>query len=205
MPYRLLSLSLYLTELFVFSLPNLFLPMIADQLINDVCASRQRYLQQIAQLSQVQAEWKPSADVWNVIEITEHLFWAEQGGILSMWKAVLAHQQGKTVWEGEDVHQGLAIEVVVERTWQPKEIVPAVAAPRLGGPIGYWASMLQSLDTPLQALGHQLSDESLAIMTPPHPISGPLNLQQRLEFLRFHIDRHYQQVEQLLQQLPLFE
>jgi hypothetical protein len=31
----------------------------------------------------------------------------------------------------------------------------------------------------------------------PHPISGPLNVLQRMQFLRFHMERHQKQVEQL--------
>ena len=46
------------------------------RLINDVEAARSRYLNKVNTLSQQQALWKPSPEVWNVVEITEHLFWA---------------------------------------------------------------------------------------------------------------------------------
>ncbi|MFM7671814.1 MAG: hypothetical protein ACKO6Q_04400 [Bacteroidota bacterium] len=29
----------------------------------------------------------------------------------------------------------------------------------------------------------------------PHPLSGPLNVYQRLEFLRYHMERHQRQIE----------
>ena len=34
----------------------------------------------------------------------------------------------------------------------------------------------------------------------PHPLSGPLNVYQRMEFLRYHMERHQRQIEQIKQQ-----
>ena len=168
-----------------------------QNLINAVNAARQNYLDKVSQLTEQQAQWKPSPEVWNAVEITEHLFWAEQGGILSIWKALQAKKEGKVVWEGERIHAGKSIETIIEETWKPKEQVPAVAAPRFGGPIGYWKTMLQSLGQVLKDVENELSDDDLSIMTPPHPISGPFDIQQRLEFLRFHLERHLGQLSEL--------
>jgi hypothetical protein len=166
-----------------------------NQLISEVAIARNRYLTAINTFSQQEAEWKPSPEVWNVIEITEHLFWAEQGGLFGMWKIIQAHKEGKIGWTGEAIHAGLSVEDIVKKTWKEKEIVPAVAAPRLGGAIAFWAASLHSLQGVLEQLGQEMNDESLEIMTHPHPISGAMNVRQRLEFLRFHIDRHLEQVK----------
>ncbi|MBC7891452.1 MAG: DinB family protein, partial [Sphingobacteriaceae bacterium] len=106
------------------------------------------------------------------------------------------------VWTGEAVNAGYSIEAIVARTWREKELVPAVAAPRLGGPVAYWAAMLRNLTPTLHTLGNALTEADLARMTPPHPISGPLDVRQRLEFLRFHLDRHCGQVVRLRERLP---
>lgn len=100
------------------------------------------------------------------------------------------------------IHKGLSIEEIVEKTWKPKEIAPAIAAPRLGGPIGFWAASLESLQVELNALGHELHDDELESLIHPHPISGPIDIRQRFEFLRFHIDRHLNQVEELKNNMP---
>lgn len=168
-----------------------------EKLISEVLASRNRFLDTVRQLSEQEAQWKPSSDVWSVVEITEHLYWAEQGGILGMWRVFQANKNGEKKWEGELIHKGLSVEEIVARTWQPKEKVPAVAAPRLGGPIGFWAASLESLQVQLDALGHALGDVALDSIIHPHPISGPIDIKQKLEFLRFHIDRHHNQVEEL--------
>ena len=139
------------------------------ELLHDVAEARRNYVVAIANFSEKQALWKPSPDSWNAIEITEHLFWAEQGGILGMWKTLLGIRAGTLNYEADRPHDGLTIDGIIRRTWQEKEIVPAIAAPRMGEPL----------------VAH------------PHPISGPMSFGQRFEFLRFHIDRHQGQVNKL--------
>ncbi len=166
-------------------------------LIDSISKARAEYLSEVSSLSPDQISHKVSDDVWNAVEITEHLYWAEQNGLVAIYKTIQAKEQGKSVWEGEPVNKGLLIEVIIDRTWKTKEIVPASAAPRIGGPIDLWTNYLKSLDVPLHGLVNKLTDEDLDIMTFPHPISGPFDIRQRLEFLRFHIDRHRSQVAAL--------
>lgn len=56
------------------------------QLLREVAQARQSYLATVSSFDEQQAAWKPSPNCWNAVEITEHLFWAEQGAILGMWK-----------------------------------------------------------------------------------------------------------------------
>ena len=168
-----------------------------QKLVTAIDLSRNRYLKLISTLSEDQAHRKPTLDKWNAVEITEHLFWAEQGALLGMWKTLYAQRNGQHP-ELKAIHEGLTIEEVVARTWQPKEIVPAVAAPRMGGTLIFWSLSLEGLQFILNSLSNELSDDDLLILAHPHPISGVLNFRQRLEFLRFHIDRHYDQVIELI-------
>jgi hypothetical protein len=170
-------------------------------LIDEVGISRYKYLSIIDKLSQSQASYKVSENEWSIIEITEHLFWAEQGGILGMWKTLHAIREGKMERTFDSVHKDLPIQQIIDLTWQPKEQVPAVAAPRLGGTLGFWQSSLQSLQEVLEAFGKDLQEDELKIQAHPHPISGAMDFQQRLEFLAFHIDRHRNQVQNILDTL----
>lgn len=169
-----------------------------QKLIEDVSTARAIYLEKIASITEVQAQWKPDSEVWNIIEVTEHLFWAEQGGIFGMWKTLHAIRDGNVIRTFESPHKNMLIEQVIDMTWQPKEKVPAVAAPRLGGPLSFWKSSLNSLQAVLSAFGEDLEVDELKLQAHPHPISGALDFQQRIEFLRFHINRHQEQVVQLL-------
>ncbi|WP_266366096.1 DinB family protein [Tellurirhabdus rosea] len=173
-----------------------------QKLIQDVAIARTSYLDNISGLTEIQAGWKPDPDSWTIVEITEHLFWAEQGGILGMWKTLHAVRNGSMVRTYDSIHKDMPIEQVVDLTWQPKEKVPAVAAPRLGGTLSFWRSSLSSLQEVLSAFGEDLQDDERRLQAHPHPISGPLDFQQRIEFLRFHLNRHNGQVSDLLTKMP---
>ncbi len=108
-----------------------------QQLTQDVAIARASFLDAISNVSEVKAGWKPAPDVWSIIEITEHLFWAEQGGIVGMWKTLHAIRTGTVERNYESDHKNMPIEQVIDLTWQPKEKVPAVAAPTNG-----WAFIL---------------------------------------------------------------
>lgn len=167
-------------------------------LISAIKVARQSYLDAIQSASETQALWKPSPDVWNMVDITEHLYWAEHGGILGMWKTLYAIRSGQVERTLESKHKDLSIDEIVQRTWQAKEKVPAVAAPRMGGTLIFWREALASLQSILDQFGEALKPEELRLLAHPHPISGPLDFHQRLEFLAFHLRRHQRQALALL-------
>ena len=172
-----------------------------SQLLNEVAVARQHYINALSTFDEHEAQWKPTPDSWNATDITEHLFWAEQGGILGMWKTLLGVKAGAIHYEGASPNDGLPIEEIIRLTWQEKEIVPAIAAPRMGGPLPFWTSALAGLQPVLDDFGTILTNDDLSKKAHPHPISGAMTFGQRLEFLRFHIDRHRLQAEKLQKQL----
>lgn len=159
---------------------------------------RRQYLDTVSGFTDEQGFFKPEPQVWCTAEITEHLYHAEFGGINSMFKALNGFRTGEPVFKDEHINKGLTIEQVVEQTWQPKEKVPAGAGPRFFGTLSFWSTALQSCSLLLEKLTEQLEGVDLEQIIYPHPISGPLDARQRYEFLRFHLERHKNQVESLL-------
>ena len=166
-------------------------------LIREIAQARSRFLAALGHPTADQAAFKPAPEHWCMVEITEHITLAEQVGINGMWKALDGNRRGAPVWSGTPAHAGKPIELVIEATWKERELVPPVAAPRWGGPIQYWAAALRSCQPLLEELGKALEGVDLETIIYPHPISGPLDARQRLEFLRFHLDRHRAQVERV--------
>ena len=164
-------------------------------LVNSVEISRKSYIQTIGQLSKEITNHKPDESSWNIVEITEHLYWAEFLGIAVMAKVLNEILVGKREIKYESKNKGLKIEIVVELTWNRKEQVPDIAAPRVGGSISFWINSFISLKDILKEFTHNLTDDMLRVIAHAHPISGELDFQQRLEFLRFHIDRHHLQAK----------
>ncbi len=63
-------------------------------LIQEVKSARHDYLALISTVSETQAAHKQTPEVWNVTENTEHLYWAEHGSVLGMWKLYMLSGQG---------------------------------------------------------------------------------------------------------------
>lgn len=169
------------------------------QLIEAVEQAREQFIATVSNLSFEQVSFKPEPDAWSITENTEHIVRAEQSGLMGIWKALDGIKRNKPVWSGEKIHDGLSIEAIVEKTWQPQEKVPEIAAPYWGGSIAYWIALLKAQTQLLHELGEALVGFDIESIVYPHPISGPLDVRQRLEFLRFHLNRHQVQVERLKQ------
>ena len=168
-----------------------------NQLISEVSVARIDFIAAASGLSTAQASFKPSEEIWSIIDNVEHMVWAEMGGINGIWKTYEAIKSGTPIWSGEAIHHGLSIEAIIQKTWQPKEKVPEIAKPRWGGPVQYWIAALQNCQVLLEKLGNELVNEDLDKIIYPHIISGPLNVIQRMEFLRFHLNRHQDQIERI--------
>lgn len=160
--------------------------------IGRVDAHRDNVLDALNTVSETQSGFKPSPTRWSVCEIAEHLVLAEEVGILFIWRAL------ESPWQGEHPHRGLTIEQVVERTWKEKEIAPEPATPRFGGPLPYWIARLSACSTLLKKLSVALGDVDLEEVIYPHVLSGPLDAGQRIDFLAFHMERHRQQIQDVI-------
>lgn len=168
-----------------------------NHLFQEVEEARRGFINAVSGLSAQQYGYKTAPDQWAIVDIAEHMVWAEQIGVNGMWKALEGMKNGAPIWEGTPTHSGRTIEEVVELTWQTKEKVPEVAKPRWGGALDFWIEALKACQPLLAALETALAAYDPAKIIYPHPISGPLNVVQRIEFLRFHLNRHQAQVERI--------
>ena len=173
------------------------------KLTQEVERARAAVIGAVENLSQEQSSFKPSENEWSVVEILEHLVKAEEGGIFGMFKAIHGIKTGSPIWEGTSPNQGLSIEEVIANTWKPKEIVPEVAAPKWGAPLDYWLRRFKNCRLLLDELVAYCGDTDPEQALFPHPISGPLNILQRFEFLRFHMERHLGQIERVIMSYEL--
>jgi hypothetical protein len=167
------------------------------KLLWQVAEARKNIIEVVSGLTPMQAHFKSSGETWSIAENIEHLVLAEKIGINGMWKAFEGIKLDKPVWIGEPIHHGLSIEEIVERTWPQKVEAPELVRPKWGGPIEFWIASLVNCQPVLEALLLALAGFDLDKIIYPHPISGPLNIWQRLEFLRFHLNRHQGQVENI--------
>lgn len=166
-------------------------------LLNSVASARLNFIQSAAGLTYEQSQFKISPNSWSITDIVEHMVWAELGGINGIWKTLEGINSNKPVWSGESPHHGLCIEEIIDKTWKEKEQAPENAKPKWGGSVGYWLAALQGCQSLLEALARELEGYDLEKIIYPHFISGALNVIQRFEFLRFHLDRHRLQIQKI--------
>jgi hypothetical protein len=171
------------------------------ELVDQAAASRRSFIQLVSDIPEPIAQTRPSEDRWSVVENAEHLFWAEVSGVSGLWRTLFAIRSGAMPRTLESDHRDMTIEEIIDQTWQPKEQVPPIAAPKLNSTLAYWTTALKNLQPVLEAFGNELKEDELRLRAQPHPISGHMDFQQRLEFIRFHIDRHAEQVKEVLQKL----
>ena len=95
-----------------------------EKLISKIEISRNAFINSISGLTEKQTKFKPSKNEWSILEITEHIVWAEQIGICGMFNAINGIKCKKPIWEGRSSNKGMSIEQIVEKTWQSKEKAP---------------------------------------------------------------------------------
>jgi hypothetical protein len=170
---------------------------VLHKLLQSVAGAREQFILSASGLTTEQSQFKSSSEVWSVVDNVEHMVWAEMGGINGMWKTLEGIKNNKPLWQGDAIHHGLPIEKIIEITWKEKEQVPEIAKPRWGGPVEYWIAALKNCQPLLELLCRQMDGFDPEKIIYPHIISGPLNVIQRLEFLRFHLNRHQLQMENI--------
>jgi hypothetical protein len=121
---------------------------------------------------------------------------AELSGIAKIWAAhnALGANRG---WSDERPNRGKSIESIVAATWKAKEVAPPIVTPHIDGPIQFWLTATRSLRPLLADLGAELRNTNLEDVVFPHFLSGPLDGRQRVAFLRFHLQRHADQIARM--------
>ena len=165
-------------------------------LVNSVERARDAVIDAVGDLRPDQATFKASPDEWSIVENIEHLYLAEISGLTKIWAAA-SQVRGGVQWTGDRPNHGKSIEAVVATTWKAREVAPGIATPHIGGPLDAWVSSLRSLRLVLAELATVLDGLDLEAIVFPHYLSGPLDGRQRLEFLRFHMQRHLEQIRRV--------
>ena len=180
----------HIVQMTIVKLENPGLIVLLDQIVN----ARLRYVSLAKRINEQQAQYKPTPDSWSAVEITEHLCWAERAGVSGLWQAWQAHQDRTPVWTGEPTNQDLSIKEIIQATWRTHEQASANTLPHQGGTLAFWSASLWSQHSVLTTFASAVQQADLEAIIYPHSLSGPLDVRQWFEFIRFHIDRHRRQL-----------
>lgn len=167
--------------------------------IDKVEVVRENFIQACSGLTKEESIFKESEDSWSITDIAEHIVRAEWGGVNGIWTAIDGYKHNQPVWTGDNMNRGLSIEEIVEKTWLPHQPAPEPARPQWGGPIEFWLLCLRNCKITLEETYRQMEGLDPEQIIYPHPLSGPLNVFQRMEFLRYHMERHQRQIDKIKQ------
>jgi hypothetical protein len=167
-----------------------------DQLIQEVEHSRAPLIAAVTGLTEAQGVFRPSEGQWSVAEVLEHLYF---GGAVGHGEDLGSAQRprGQQGLVGRTTESGQVHRIDRAATWKAKEVAPPIVTPHIGGPIQFWLTATQSLRPLLADLGAELRNTNLEDVVFPHFLSGPLDGRQRVAFLRFHLQRHADQIARM--------
>ena len=161
-------------------------------LVTDLEASRERFLQSIAGLTEAQWNFKPAPERWSIAQVAEHLTLVDQG-LVGMVKGPLLGTPEVAPLAGDSVEQGLKA-FYLDRSKKfpsPEGFVPtgrfANRAALLAAYNGARGQTLEHVKTTMDPIRwHRLE----------HPL-GMLDGYQWLTILAPHSDRHLMQIEEV--------
>ena len=165
-----------------------------EALLEDIERARARVTERVESMDTEVAARRPGEGAWSPAEVVEHLVLAEDFGIRGLWKIVLAVRAG----EGPaPVAAVLAARSVEEAFVDVPDRVdaPPPVQPTGKGTARYWCERLRANGWLLRRLAAAMAEIGLDRIVMPHFIAGPLDGRQRLQFIRWHLERHLAQIE----------
>ena len=166
------------------------------ELLADIARVRREVLSRIESMAPETVMRAPAGDAWSVAEITEHLVRAEDYGIIGLWSAIPTADESPTPLP-EELASRTIDEVFLDL---PDRVdAPPPVEPKSGGrPVAYWVARLRSHEALIEELAGAMQVAGLDRVIYPHHIAGPLNGAQRLQFFRWHLERHLAQIDRTI-------
>ena len=172
-----------------------------EKQIESLDEARANYFELLHTFSQTEGIWKPSKDEWSAAEITEHLFWAELGISNHMWKQFSNMREGLMGPKNSSTNEGLSFDDIL-RLHEPYSVeAPKQTLPRIKGPLAFWMSVLGGLRSAYHRLELDITYDEAKCKAFTHQVFGELDYHQTLDFLAYHINRHKDQAQRLIERL----
>ncbi|MFJ8101940.1 DinB family protein [Lysinibacillus sp. NPDC096212] len=161
-----------------------------NQLINDrLCETRNNLLEEIKVLSDTQLNAKPDANSWSIAQVCHHLALVEESSVKAIAWGLKQEDNKQTERKN--------VQLIVDRTKK-------ISAPKIVEPTeGFFTvqQIIELLDDSRKKLTtflNTIEDPSiLAEKSVKHPAIGELPLDQWVEQIHFHEQRHIEQIKEI--------
>jgi hypothetical protein len=157
--------------------------------VEELIATRNRLLNEISGLSDAELNKKPDSDTWSVAQVCHHLYLSE-----SVFTQAIIYGLNKS--NGRKA-EPVPVQLAAERTQKAK--APDIVAPG-DGPLDseQIKELLNHSRNLFFEFYHQLEDKSvLAEKSTKHPLFGYMPLNQWVELIYLHEERHIEQIKEI--------
>ena len=168
-----------------------------SELVDVMRQDRARVIETVAGWSAEQGAFRPRPEAWSASEVLEHLYAAEFFVINLLWRGIDGVRVNRPIWDGQHTNRGRSIEVLVAVFAVGKYKAHPKTEATIGGTLPFWAGALDSCQPMLERLGSALQEVDQEAIIFPHFIVGPMDANQWIQFMRFHLNRHWAQIERL--------
>jgi hypothetical protein len=171
--------------------------------ILDVEKARSDVLACVSSLDDASLCRRPAVGAWSVAEIIEHLVLAEDFGLRGLWREIDRLDDDAPAAALDPAEAARTIDQIFlsldlpNRVDAPEAVIPAAE----GRPPRYWIARLRTNAQMLAALGATLEPVGAERVLLPHFVAGDLDGLQRLQFFRWHFERHLGQIERTIEGL----
>ena len=159
---------------------------------------RRRIVARVERIAEEQRSFRPAEGAWSVAEIVEHLSITE-GNMVRLVSKLLGKIESEAD-ESSVAPQSMSpfsLDDYVEQISTVKLEAPEAIRP-VGVPLGDSLARLAETRATLNALRSRVEACDGTRAHYPHPFFGPLDLYQWLAFIGMHEQRHFNQMERLL-------
>lgn len=157
--------------------------------VEELIATRNRLLKEISDLSNAELNKKPDSDTWSVAQVCHHLYLSE-----SVFTQAIIYGLNKS--NGRKA-EPVPVQLAAERTQKAK--APDIVAPG-NDPLdsGQIKELLNKSRNLFLEFYNPLEDKSiLAEKSAKHPLFGYMPLDQWVELIYLHEERHIKQIKEI--------
>jgi len=157
---------------------------------------RKSLLKEVEALSHERQNFKPAADAWSILQVLNHLVYAETNTVKYMQKKM----QGIATVRKAGVQAKVRSFVLNSLLQLPVKFKAPKAALPVQEDVYIFDNLKKQWDTVRAEFGKildQLNPADAEKLIFKHPISGKFNIYQTMSFLEEHIEHHKKQIERI--------
>ncbi len=157
---------------------------------------RKNLLDEIAKLSHTQQNFKPSSESWSILQVVNHLLYAETNVV----KYMLKKMQGIATVEKAGVQAKLRSVMLNTFLKSPLKFKAPKAAMPVQEEVYIYENLRKQWNetrAEFAKILDQLNPADAKKLLFKHPLSGKFNIYQTMSFMQEHIAHHIRQIERI--------